>query len=79
MLGGPLPGPSSPAPVETMAATSNGVTRSCGRYEFANGSRRRRVEVIGDPLRDADGQMLGVVITMRPLRRGRGTSGNARR
>ena len=52
--------------------------RTRGRYELANGSRRRRVEVIGDPLRDQDGQMLGVVITMRPLRRGRGSSGNGR-
>ena len=52
--------------------------RTRGRYELANGSRRRRVEVIGDPLRDPDGQMLGVVITMRPLRRGRGSSGSVR-
>jgi two-component system CheB/CheR fusion protein len=51
--------------------------RTRGRYELANGGRRRRVEVVVDPLRDADGQVLGVVITMHPLRRGRGSSGAA--
>ena len=50
--------------------------RASGRYELANGSRRRRVEIVGDPLLDGDGQVLGVVLTMRPLRRGR--TGKAR-
>lgn len=46
------------------------------RYELANGTRRRRVEIVGDPIRDPTGRVMGVVMTMRPLRRGR--SANAR-
>jgi two-component system CheB/CheR fusion protein len=41
------------------------------RYELADGSRQRRVQIVGDPIRDRDGKVMGVVLTMRPLRRGR--------
>jgi two-component system CheB/CheR fusion protein len=41
------------------------------RYELTDGRRQRRVRVVGDPILDRDGKVMGVVLTMRPLRRGR--------
>ena len=41
------------------------------RSELANGGRRRRVPIVRDPIRDLDGRVMGVVLTTRPLRRGR--------
>jgi two-component system CheB/CheR fusion protein len=38
-------------------------------YEIMKGGRSRRVEIIGEPLHDGAGHIVGAVVTMRPLRR----------
>jgi hypothetical protein len=49
--------------------------RVVGRYELPGSGRARRVEIVGDPIRDAVGEVVGALITMRPARRGRSRAG----
>ena len=48
--------------------------RLTARYEITGRGRARRAEIAGEPLRGGDGTVLGALLTMRPLRRGRSRS-----
>ena len=47
--------------------------RVVGRYEMpaTRGGRARRVKIIAEPIRDADGEVMGALVTMHPARRTR--------
>jgi two-component system, chemotaxis family, CheB/CheR fusion protein len=43
--------------------------RVVGRFEIPGRGRARRVEIVGEPIRDSDGEVVGALLTMRPTRR----------